>query len=167
MAILNNSTVNGMLTVNGTLNLQSTDGNEIYNVASEIEKFPRKVSVEQYISDTISTYTNWNYLCDHSGSQPIIKQLPKNIMDYNEFMLCLHVWFGGGDVDQGSRVLNSIIIPVNAVGVGETYHHWYDPGMGQHQVYYSETYRGGVTFYGESKVKLYANDTSWIRLFAR
>lgn len=166
MAILNDSTVNGMLTVNGALNLQSTDGNEIYNVAKEIEKLPRKVSVEQYISDTISNYTNWNYLCDHSGSTPIIKQLPKNIMDYNEFMLCLHVWFGG-DVDQGSRVLNTIIIPVNAVGVGETYHHWYDQEMGQHQVYYSETYRGGVTFYGESKVRLFANDTSWIRLFAR
>lgn len=166
MAILNDSTVNGTLTVNGTINLQSTDGNEIYNVAREIEKLPRKVSVEQYISDTISTYTNWNYLCDHSGSEPKIKQLPKNIMDYNEFMLCLHVWYNGS-ADEGSRVLNTIIIPVNAVGIGEIYHHWYDPSMGQHQVYFNETYKGGVTFYGDSKVKLYANGTSWIRLFAR
>ena len=168
MAILNDSTINGMLTVNGTLNLQSTDGNEIYNVAKEIEKLPRKVNVEQYLADTISTYTSWNYLCDHSGSEPNIKQLPKNIMDYNEFMLCLHVWHEGNDHDnEGSRVLNTIIIPVNAVGIGETYHHWYDPSMGQHQVYFNETYKGGVTFYGESKVRLYANGTSWIRLFAR
>lgn len=167
MAILNDSIVNGMLTVNGTLNLQSTDGNEIYNVASELEKLPRKVSVEQYIADTISTYTNWTFLCDHSGTTPNIKQLSKNIMEYNEFMLCLHVWFGNGNVDKGSRVLNTIIIPVTAVGIGDKYNHRYDPSNGQHQVYFNETYKGRVSFLGESKVKLYANQTSWIRLFAR
>ena len=168
MAILNDSTVNGMLTVNGALNLQSTDGNEMYNVARELEKLPKKLSVEQYISDTISTYTSWNYLYDHSGSVPVTKQLPKNIMDYNEFMLCLHVWYGGDNHDnEGSRVLNTIIIPVNAVGIGNLYNHWYDPSMGQHQVYFNETYKGGVSFITKSSIKLYANGTSWIRLFAR
>lgn len=166
MAILNDSTVNGMLTVNGELSLQSTDGNEMYNVAHELEKLPRKISVEQYLADTIYTYTNWTYLTDHSGSEPIIKQLPKNIMDYNEFLLCLHVWFNG-NANEGSRVLNSIIIPVNAIGIGDKYNHWYDPENGQHQVYFNEMYKGGVTFYGESKIRLYANGNSWIRLFAR
>lgn len=164
MAILNDSVVNGMLTVNGTLNLQSTDGNEIWNVASEIEKLPRKLSVEQYVSDTIDSVLSWTYILSHTGSEAISKTLPKPYTEYHELMITLSVWYSNGNVSEASRVLNSIIIPTTS----DAFNHWYDPSNGQHQCHFDNNlYQCGISFVSATQVKVYANGTSLLRLYGR
>ena len=164
MAILNDSTVNGMLTVNGTLNLQSTDSNEMWNVASEIEKLPRKLSVEQYVFDTIDSALSWTYILNHNGTEAATKTLPKPFTEYHELMITLSVWFSGGNVNEASRILNSIIIPTTSDSVN----HWYDPGNGQHQCHFdNDLYKCGLSFISKNQVKVYANNTSLLRLYGR
>lgn len=164
MAILNDSVVDGMLTVNGTLNLQSTDGNAIWNVASEIEKLPRKLSVEQYVSDTIDSALSWTYILSHTGTEAISKTLPKPYTEYHELMITLSVWYSNGNVNEASRVLNSIIIPTTS----DSFNHWYDPSNGQHQCHFDNNlYQCGMSFVSATQVKVYANNTSLLRLYGR
>lgn len=110
--------------------------------------------IRSIISDTLaqSAVQKWTRIKDTNAQQTI-----KGLEKYSEFMLVAMIT----DSTAG-RVLASITIPAD-VFLGYTTDH----GDGAHQAYYSSTYRAGVSYMGNGKVKMYSSSGTYAVLYAR
>ena len=83
-------------------------------------------------------------------------------IDITNWKECLLVCsYNGMDVEN-RRVLASTVIPkaLFAIGYGEI-------ADGRHQAYYNDTYRVGLDFNSDTKIRLYASSNSLCRVYYR
>lgn len=99
----------------------------------------------------------WELITDHAGTSMKTITLDLPVSRYQEFMITI------GPTSSKSRILASTTIPQIALTgiVGS------EVG-GNHQVYYSSSYRGGINYLGNNKIQCYTNGGgAYLRLWAR
>ncbi len=83
-------------------------------------------------------------------------------IDITNWKECLLVCSYNGMDAENRRVLASTVIPkaLFAIGYGEI-------ADGRHQAYYNDTYRVGLDFNSDTKIRLYASSNSLCRVYYR
>ena len=115
----------------------------------------------KYKENPIEDLLKWNLLKEVAGTA-FGSATVSSLSLYREYLLTVGVWQNGNTV-QMNRVLASTVIPMDVLIATKGYR---DPN-GMHQVWYSETYWGGLNCIDDTTLEIRSTNSGLARLWAR